>query len=244
MLDFQEGSVLRLVLMKVVLLTCEAVHRLIEPLWKRKCCHLSQLLCAYYLSSALKLSLCRVAWDMKRVRACKWLRNSFILCRSEVRHNYIRLWVVEDTDPLEFMNDGPSGDLWQGCHHVPFMLLASCSLLKLFLLRRNLYLHLSLYMKHVIEGHVLCIHQLYVHISSFWQCFLIIQVQQSHSCWTAHPTTCTWPSSLTSVSLLLASIWSTQVWGEVSCFATCNFFLLSLCFHVSVCHLSQAATEG
>lgn len=68
--------------------------------------------------------------------------------------------------------------------------------------------------------------------------FLVIQVPQSHSCWTAHPTTCTWPSSLTSASLLLASIWSIQVWGEMmSCLAACHLFLLSLCFHVSVCHL-------
>lgn len=74
----------------------------------------------------------------------------------------------------------------------------------------------------------------------FWQCFLVIQVPQSHSCWTAHPTTCTWPSSLTSASLLLASIWSTQVWGEMSCLAACHLFLLSFCFHVSVCHLSSS----
>lgn len=74
----------------------------------------------------------------------------------------------------------------------------------------------------------------------FWQSFFVIQVPQSHSCWTAHPTTCTWPSSLTSASLLLASIWSTQVWGEMSCLAACHLFLLSFCFHVSVCHLSSS----
>lgn len=51
-----------------------------------------------------------------------------------------------------------------------------------------------------------------------------MQVQQSHSCWTAHRTTCTWPSSLTSACLLLVSIWSTQVWGEMPCLTTCHFY--------------------
>lgn len=72
-----------------------------------------------------------------------------------------------------------------------------------------------------------CIHQLQDQVCIFpscWQRFLVTQVRQSHSCWTAHPTTCTWPSSLTSASLLLASIWSTQVWGEMSCLATRHFF--------------------
>lgn len=87
---------------------------LIEPLWSY------QLLCTHYLSSTLKLSLHRAAWDVKWVGACKWLRNSW--------GYYVRLRVVEDTDLPKFMNDGPSGGLWQGCHHVPFMLSAACSL--------------------------------------------------------------------------------------------------------------------
>lgn len=100
----------------------------------------------------------------------------------------------------------------------------SCSLLNLFLLRRNPYLHLDINMKHVIKSQHMLIVDPFTALSDSLTVFaFIIQVQRSHSCWTAHPTTCTWPSSLTSACLLLVSIWSTQVWGEMPCLTTCHF---------------------
>lgn len=101
----------------------------------------------------------------------------------------------------------------------------SCSLLNLVLLRRNLYFHLDLYTKHVIKSQHMLIVLPFTALSDSLTVFaFIIQVQRSRSCWTAHPTTCTWPSSLTSACLLLVSIWSTQVWGEMPCLTTCHFY--------------------
>lgn len=56
----------------------------------------------------------------------------------------------------------------------------------------------------------------------------LLKVQPFPNCWTAHPTTCTWPSSLTLVSQPLASTWSTQVWGETACQFVCRHFV-SMC---------------
>lgn len=60
----------------------------------------------------------------------------------------------------------------------------------------------------------------------------IMQVQPFPSCSTAHPTICTWPSSLTLVYPPLASTWSTQVWGETACLTACHFVF---CQFVSIC---------
>lgn len=181
--DWQKAdAVLRDALTKVAFFTRDAFYPpLIEPLWKRKCWLLSQLVWSHYLSATLQLSLLRgAAWDVEQMRAGKW---------SESRSQH------------------------------------SCSLLNLFLLRRNLYLHLDPYMKHVIKSqHMLIVNPFTALSDSLTVFAFIIQVQQSHSCWTAHPTTCTWPSSLTSACLLLVSIWSTQVWGEMPCLTACHFY--------------------
>lgn len=72
--------------------------------------------------------------------------------------------------------------------------------------------------------------------------YSMIQVPQFPNCSTARPTTCTWPSSLTSVCPPLASTWSTQVWGEMACLPACHF----ICCHfisASICHWLPATAQ-
>lgn len=73
------------------------------------------------------------------------------------------------------------------------------------------------------------------------------QVQQFPSCWTARPTTCTWPSKLTSVYPLLASTWSTQVWEGTACLPACQFVccqFVFMCLSTSSCCIGVHETRG
>lgn len=148
------------------------------------------------------------------------------------------------------MNDAPSGRLWQGCHHVPLMLSASCSLLRLFSTKEdlNLYPYLSLYMKHVPEGHrVLC-----VSINFKIKCVYFLRVDSASS---SHR----YDNPTAAEQHIQQPVLDLPVWHQRLCCwlpfgvhryeercpvsLLVTFSPLSLCFHVSICHLSSAASE-